>query len=201
MNIFLVNKAWMLVVFPFFGGFLKAQNVATINGIPVSASEFLWVYQKNNAKENKLNYKELTAYLDLYVNFKLKVAEAKALGLDKEEAYKQEIAGYETALMAQGKTFTPPHAYTYIMNEYREGVLMFNISEQKIWNSVADDDQLLKAFYNKESNKYNGKAFDDIRGEIVGDYQLQLEKDWIKALRTKYTITINQAELKKLARQ
>ena len=201
MNISLVNRAWLVVVFPFFGSLLHAQNVATINGNPVNATEFLWVYQKNNAKEAKLDYRELSAYLDLYVNFKLKVAEAKALGLDLEDSYKQEISGYEDALKAQGKTFTPPQAYTYIMNEYREGVLMFNISEQKIWNRVAEDDQQLKAFYIKEAKKYKGKAFEEIRGEIVGDYQQQLEKDWIKNLRAKYTITINQAELKKLAKQ
>ncbi len=201
MNISLVNSAWLVMPFLFFGNALYAQDVAVINGQPVKAAEFLWVYNKNNAQATKRNYKELSDYLNLYVNFKLKVAEAKALGLDLQDSYKEEISGYEQALRTLGKAAKQPQEYTYIMNEYREGVLMFNISEQKIWNKVSDDEQALKAFYIRQQKEYDGKKFDDIRGQLVEDYQQQLEKDWIKELKAKYTIKINQAELKKLAKQ
>lgn len=201
MDISLVNKAWLLVFFPLFSSILYAQDVATINGNPIKATEFLWVYKKNNAKEAKLNYKALNDYLDLYVNFKLKVAEARSLGLDLQDSYKEEIVGYETALKAQGKNERHPQEFAYIMNEYREGVLMFNVCEQKIWNKVADDELELKPFFLKYAKKYQGQRFEEIRGQVIGDYQQQIEKDWIKDLRSKYTITINQAELKKLAKQ
>ncbi len=179
---------------------MYAQDVAIINGKPIDAVEFLWVYKKNNTKETKLIYKELAAYLDLYVNFKLKVAEARVLGLDLEDSYKEEISVYENALKAQKKSSHQPQDYAYIMNEYREGVLMFNICEQKIWNKVADDDAALKSFFTTNAKQYKGKNFEEIRGQVIGDYQQQLEKDWIKDLRSKYTIKINQAELKKLAK-
>lgn len=201
MNVTFVNKACLVLFFSIFGKLLYAQDVATINGEPINAGEFLWVYKKNNAKEAKLSYKEIAAYLDLYVNFKLKVAEAKLLGLDMEDSYKQEISGYEEALKSQNKLSRQPQEYAYIMNEYREGVLMFNICEQKIWSKVADDDHALKAFFASNSKKYKSKNFDEIRGQVVGDYQHQLEADWVKELRSKYTIKINQAELKKLAKQ
>lgn len=195
-----MKKACLVLVFTVVGNLLYAQNVATINGNPINSKEFLWVYQKNHSGQTNLNYKDLAAYLDLYVNFKLKVAEAKALGLDADEEYKKEIAGYEDALKSQKKVSAESSEYAYIMNEYREGVLMFNVCEQKIWGRAQEDENLLKAYFDNNIKKYEGKQFDEIRGQVVGDYQQQLETDWINSLRSKYKIKINQAELKKLAK-
>ena len=195
-----MKKACLVLFFAVAGKLLFAQNVATINGNPISSKEFLWVYQKNHAGQSKVEYKDLTAYLELYVNFKLKVAEARALGLDTIEDYKQEIAGYEDALKAQKKVLAGSPEYAYIMNEYREGVLMFNVCEQKIWGKAQEDGEKLKAYFVDNKEKYEGKVFDEVRGQVVGDYQQQLETDWINSLRSKYKIKINQAELKRLAK-
>jgi len=196
-----VKKAFLILFFSTSGGFLYAQHVATINNNPISSKEFLWVYKKNHADQTNLNQKELAAYLDLYVNFKLKVAEAKSLGLDKHETYQQEIAGYEDALKAQNKISADAPEYTYIMNEYREGVLMFNICEREIWGKAQDEEDQLKNYYTNNVKKYEGKLFEEVRGQVVGDYQQQLEADWVNSLRSKYKIKINQAELKKLVKQ
>ncbi|WP_461788162.1 hypothetical protein [Pedobacter sp.] len=200
MNASFVKKAYLVVFFIALGNLAFAQNVATINGIPISSKEFYWVYKKNHTGEDAASLKELASYLDLYINFKLKVAEAKALGLDKDDAYQQEIAGYESALKAQQKIASDTPEYSYIMNEYREGVLMFNVCEQKIWGKVQEDDEKLKTYFASHSKNYEGKQFDEIRGQVVGDYQQQLEADWIASLRTKYKIKINQSELKKMAK-
>ena len=65
----------------------------TINGEPVMASEFLYIYEKNN-QDNSLEKKSMQEYLDLFINFKLKVTEAIAQGVDTTEAFKKELAGY-----------------------------------------------------------------------------------------------------------
>ena len=65
----------------------------TINGEPIMASEFLYIYEKNN-QESSLEKKTMDEYLELFVNFKLKVTEAKAQGVDTTEAFKKELAGY-----------------------------------------------------------------------------------------------------------
>ncbi len=85
------------------------------------------------------------------------------------------------------------------MNEYRKGVLMFNISEIKVWSKVQDDENQLKDFYAKNSAKYD-KQFEDAKGQVIADYQQQLENEWIKSLKSKYTVKINEDELKKLAK-
>ena len=65
----------------------------TINGEPVMLSEFLYIYEKNN-QETSLEKKSKEEYLDLFINFKLKVTEAIAQGVDTTEAFKKELAGY-----------------------------------------------------------------------------------------------------------
>lgn len=146
------------------------------------------------------SYQELAAYLDLYINFKLKVIDAKGMGLDVDTAYKKEINGYEQALKAQKKASPKNIEYNFIMNEYREGVLMFNVSEKKVWSKVQDNESQLHDFYSKYINKYDGKSFDDVKGQVIADYQRSLEDEWIRILKLKYTVKVNEDELRKLAK-
>ncbi len=69
------------------------QVLMTINGEPIMASEFLYIYEKNN-QESSLEKKTMQEYLDLFINFKLKVTEAIAQGVDTTEAFAKELAGY-----------------------------------------------------------------------------------------------------------
>jgi len=160
----------------------------------------MWVYKKNHAGITSATYEELANYLTLYINFKLKVIDAKSMNLDADTAYKKEIIGYERTLKAQKKAAAKNIEYDFIMNEYREGVLMFNVSEKKIWNKVLDNEDEVRRHYEKSISKYNGKDFDEVQGQVIADYQQELEKAWINTLRAKYTIKINEEELKKLAK-
>ena len=177
-----------------------AQNVASINGKSISSKEFMWVYKKNHSGIASASYQDLAAYLNLYINFKLKVIDAKGMGLDADTAYKKEINGYEKALKAQKKSYPKNTEYDFIINEYREGVLMFNISEKKIWSKVQENENLLFDFYSKNNEKYTGKSFDEVKGQVIADYQQSLEEDWIKSLKSKYTVKVNEDELRKLAK-
>ena len=77
-------------------GFAQEDKVLlTIDGKPVMLSEFLYIYEKNN-QETSLEKKSMTEYLDLFINFKLKVTEAIAQGVDTTEAFKKELAGYRS---------------------------------------------------------------------------------------------------------
>lgn len=68
-----------------------------IHGKPVLKSEFEYIYNKNNSN-NSLDKKTLDEYVDLFVNFKLKVEEAKAQGLDTTKSFINELAGYRSQL-------------------------------------------------------------------------------------------------------
>src|SRR5687767_15014926 len=72
----------------------------TIDGKPVTKSEFEAVYFKNNPNKTVTDPKAVEDYLDLFINFKLKVKEAEAMGLDTLSTFKNELAGYRKQLAA-----------------------------------------------------------------------------------------------------
>ena len=77
-------------------GFAQEDQVLmTINGEDVMLSEFMYIYEKNN-QGNNTEKKSMAEYLDLFINFKLKVTEAIAQGVDTTEAFKKELAGYRS---------------------------------------------------------------------------------------------------------
>jgi peptidyl-prolyl cis-trans isomerase SurA len=82
------------------GGNLKGQSTGqeillTVNGEGVTADQFLWSFEKNRAMDPETDIEE---YLDLYINFRLKVAAAKEAGIDKREEFKKELEGYRKQL-------------------------------------------------------------------------------------------------------
>ena len=73
--------------------------VETLGTYPVPASEFAYVYRKNNAAAADYGTRQSVAdYLDLYTNFRLKVIEAEQKGLDTTQAFKRELDGYRQQL-------------------------------------------------------------------------------------------------------
>jgi len=58
---------------------------------------FSGIYNKNNSN-NSLDKKTLEEYVDLFINFKLKVEEAKAQGLDTTKSFINELSGYRSQL-------------------------------------------------------------------------------------------------------
>lgn len=67
--------------------------LATIDGKPISRDEFMYAYQKNKALSGQ---KSLTPqeYLNLYINYQLKVADALAMGLDTTKTFRREFQLY-----------------------------------------------------------------------------------------------------------
>ncbi len=71
----------------------------TYDETPVDISEFKYVYEKNNVNESELyTDSSVKEYLDLYVNFKLKVKEAESMGLDQTPAFLSEFGRYKKQL-------------------------------------------------------------------------------------------------------
>lgn len=177
-----------------------AQNVAIVNGKPLSSREFMWFYKKNHTGNTWASYSDLETYLNLYIDFKLKVLDAKELGLDKDTAYLTEVKDYELALNTQKRVSKSKPEYTFMANEYRDAVLMFNLTEQKIWKKAQNGEIELRAFYDGHKSNYPQGAFEEVKGQVITDYQQSLEDQWIAELRKRYVVKINPYELKKLAK-
>lgn len=67
--------------------------IMTINGAPVLRSEFEYSYNKNNS-EGVIDKKTVEEYVDLFVNYKLKVAAAIDAKFDTLTSFKNEFAQY-----------------------------------------------------------------------------------------------------------
>ena len=67
--------------------------IMTVNGEPVLRSEFEYSYNKNNS-EGVIDKKSVEEYVDLFINYKLKVAAALDEKYDTLTSFKEEFAQY-----------------------------------------------------------------------------------------------------------
>lgn len=67
--------------------------IMTVNGVPVQRSEFEYSYNKNNS-EGVIDKKTVEEYVDLFINYKLKVQAAIDARLDTLGSFKDEFAMY-----------------------------------------------------------------------------------------------------------
>ncbi|MBR4119033.1 MAG: peptidylprolyl isomerase [Bacteroidales bacterium] len=68
----------------------------TINGKEIKKSEFEYIYNKN--KQQQLEQKTLDEYIEMFKDYKLKVMEAEANGIDTTQAFISELQGYRNQL-------------------------------------------------------------------------------------------------------
>ncbi len=74
----------------------KDPALMTINGKAVTLGEFEYLYHKNNSQQ--LAPQTIDEYLDMFVTYKQKVADAESEGIDNTEAFKNEFDGYRREL-------------------------------------------------------------------------------------------------------
>lgn len=92
-----MKLAKLLVAMLLCGSTAYAQQndpvVMKINGKPVLRSEFEYSYNKNNT-EDVIDKKTVSEYVDLFINYKLKVAAAYDANLDTLSTFKREFSMY-----------------------------------------------------------------------------------------------------------
>ena len=75
----------------------KKTAVLTVDGEPTSLEEFENIFRKNN-RDSAITAQSLDEYMELFINFKLKVKEAREAGLDTVKKFKTELDGYRAQL-------------------------------------------------------------------------------------------------------
>ncbi|MFT4771426.1 MAG: peptidyl-prolyl cis-trans isomerase SurA [Cryomorphaceae bacterium] len=69
----------------------------TIDDREITKSDFETIYKKNN-RDSSITKEDLDEYLELFINFKLKVLEAEELGMDTLTRFERELSGYRDQL-------------------------------------------------------------------------------------------------------
>jgi len=154
---------------------MKDPVIMEIGGQNVTKSEFEYIWNKNNSNTTP-DKKSLDEYVGLFVNFKLKVAEAKAQGIDTTKAFINELNGYRRQLIVP--YLTDKEAEEALIKEAYERVREY-VEVSHILISVrpeATPEDTLKAFQ-KITKLYN----QIIKGEDFARLAKENSEDGSKA--------------------
>ena len=130
-----MNKLSVFAITLFLGFSVFSQKdpvIMTINDNNITKSEFLQIYLKNN-NDPKYDKASLDEYMELFKKFKLKVAEAEAMGYDTIPKLVKELNGYRKQLAlpylvdsAKNQSLVQ-EAYDRTKNEVRASHIMLKI--------------------------------------------------------------------------
>lgn len=154
--------------------FLKAQTdtLLSISGKPFSSDEFLRVYNKNIDITPEADKKDLDEYLDLFINYKLKVIEAQAKGYDTLPSFISEFDGYRRQL-AQPYLENKSYQEKLIQEAFERSLIEIDASHILIkCDEFASPKDTLKA-YEKiaaiRARVLGGEPFDQIASAVSDD--------------------------------
>ncbi|MBQ7212708.1 MAG: peptidylprolyl isomerase [Muribaculaceae bacterium] len=128
-----------------------------INGQKVKLSEFEYMYHKNS--DQQVQPLTLDEYVDMFVNYKLKVLAAEEAGIDTTASFRKEFAGYRADL-----------AKPYLRDQSVEDDLL-----QKAYQQAAEEVHvahiMLNLAPNSEGEKESYARLDSIRNEVINNGQ------------------------------
>ncbi len=145
MHIKLLRVLFLIICFNFSFA-QKKETLLTIEGESVSSKEFLKLYNKNLDLVKDENQKQLDNYLELFVNYKLKLKEAENLGLNEDANYKREFENYKKQLT---KNYLSDNQVTEALVKEAYDRMRYDIKAYHILiiNNTEEEDTLIT--YNK----------------------------------------------------
>lgn len=144
----------------------------TVGGKPVTKSEFLYVYQKNNPnKKNDFSRESLQEYMDLYVNFKLKVAEAAAEQIDTTRKVREELDKYGEQLIKSNfdKEVLEPEIRTIYDRMSTERLVYHIMAATGLDAAPADTLAAYNTIKQAEARLKKGEAFEKVAADLTSD--------------------------------
>lgn len=134
-----------LVAATIFGAYANNDDpvLMTIDGKDVKLSEFEYLYNKNNSQQAQ--QQSVDEYLDMFVVYKLKVADAQAAGIDTTASFKSEFKGHRNDLampyLQDNSTIDrlTNEAYTRMQEDVNVSHIMIHISEDPAINKASKE--------------------------------------------------------------
>lgn len=140
----------------------------TVDDEPVLASEFVRVYNKNLDLVKDESQKDIDNYLDLFIDYKLKLQEAKKIGLDKKPNYLRELSNYRKQLTKNYLTDTNvtealiKEAYDRTAHEVNAGHVLVRLAE----NAKAEDTLIAYNEIFKLRERVLSEGFETVKKEV-----------------------------------
>lgn len=88
-----------------------------------------------------------------------------------------------------------------LVNEYHDGMVLYEINSQKIWTQAITDTAGLHEYYEKVKKNYpidpnanpvEYKPLNEIKAVVITEFQNHLDELWLQELRQKYPVVINE---------
>ena len=152
---------------------VPSPTLFTLGSKEVKLSEFQYVYNKNNASSaDAYSKKSLEDYLNLYINFRLKVKEAEDLGMDTIQAINKELETYRLQL-AKSYLFDKEvndqliaEAYSRMQKEIRASHILFSIEDSGL---PADTLDAYKKALEVRKRLLKGEDFEKLAKQFSAD--------------------------------
>ena len=150
----------------------------SVDGDSVFSSEFLRVYNKNLDLVQDEAQKDVDEYLKLFTNYKLKLKEAKAIGLDKKPSYLRELSNYKKQLASN---FMKDNKVTDALVEEAYERISYDVNAIHILVKLAEDaspQDTLVAYNNilKLRDRAIKEGFEKVRAEVHNGQTIYGEK-------------------------
>lgn len=150
----------------------RSPLVFRVNKQPVFADEFIYLYKKNHTKPEDFKEAKINEYLQLLINFKLKIEEAKSRGMDTTKAFVKEFSGYKEELKKPYQVGgdeldrLTKQAYERLKEEVKASHILVNVAVD------ASPEDTTKAFQKISAIRQriiNGEDFQKLASELSED--------------------------------
>ncbi|GAA4818641.1 peptidylprolyl isomerase [Litoribaculum gwangyangense] len=150
----------------------------SVDGEPVYTSEFLRVYNKNLDLVQDESQKDVDEYLKLFTNYKLKLKEAKALGLNEKPSYLRELSNYKKQL---ANSFMKDTKVTDALVEEAYERISYDVNASHILIKLSEDaspEDTLAAYNQimKLRERAKNEGFEKVRDEVHNGQTIYGEK-------------------------
>ncbi len=161
----LLNGIWVLAQ-------TKQSILFTVEKNPTFADEFTYLFKKNHSNKQDFTEAKVNEYLDLFINFKLKITEAHKRGYDTTAKFTKELKTYGDELKKPYRAEKDlvdkltKEAYDHLTQEVKASHILIGLKPD------ATPEDTLKAFNTISEIKKrisNGEDFEKLARELSED--------------------------------
>lgn len=150
----------------------NSQVLFTVDKTPTYTNEFVYLFKKNHSNKQDFTEAKVNEYLDLFINFKLKITEARHRGYDTTAKFTKELKTYGDELKKPYRAEKDllekltKEAYEHLTQEVKASHILIEVKPNpspedtlKAFNKIADIKKRIS----------NGEDFEKLARELSED--------------------------------
>ena len=146
--------------------------------------------------DQQLTVKDFAKYISRFQGIELTTSLSKFLNERFGKFEEEKLYAYE-----KDNLINKYPDFKELVNEYHDGMILYEINSQKVWTQAIADTVGLKEYYEKIKVNYpidpdakpvEYKTYNQIKATVITEYQNHLDELWLQELRQKYPVQINE---------